>query len=478
MKIYIIGAGISGSLIARELSKYEVEVHLIEKNPDVGWGVTKANSAIIHGGYDDPPGTVRAQFSSIGNKMYDQLSKELDFDFKRIGSYVVAFNENEVLYLKELKERGRKNGVTNLEIVDVKELKTKEPNINENAIAALWCPDAGITEPWEVAIAAIENARKNGLILHLSEKVVDIVVEKGKVKRLVTNKGEYKADIVINAAGLFADEIARMAGAEGFKIYPRKGEYILLDKKLNGLVNSVIFPTPTKTSKGVLVLPTVDGGILIGPNAVDLPVEEKSNLSTTKEGLTEIYGRAKHLVPGIDLSYTIKTFSGLRPENNRKDFIIGATKIWGFINVAGIRSPGLTAAPAFAKYIVEKIFPENLKVNLVKKKEFNPYRKRIPNMSYFNLEKWDKLVKKDPKYGKLVCFCNNVTEGEIVEAIKRGARTVDGVKFRTRASFGRCQGGFCGLKIIEILARELGISVEEVKQNYRNSWIIDGKVRI
>lgn len=477
MRVFVIGAGITGSLITRELSKYDLEVHVIDKAPDIGWGVTKANSAIVHGGYDDPPGSVRAQFAAPGNKMYDELSNELDFDFIRTGSYVVAFKEEDVEYLKELKKRGVKNGVSNLEILTSEELKNREPNLNKDIKAALWCPTAGITEPWEVSIAAIENAKDNGAIVHLDEKVLDIIVQNQKVKKILTDKGEYNADIIINAAGLFADEIAKMAGVADFEIFPRKGEYILLDKKLKGLVNAVIFPTPTKKSKGILVVPTVDGGILLGPNAVDLPKDQKNNLETTKEGLNEVYEKSKALVPSIDISYSVKTFAGLRPETKNKDFIIGATKIWGFINVAGIRSPGLTAAPAIAKYITEKVIPEDLGLNLSKKSNFNPFRKRIPHLKETNLEEWEKIVKKDPRFGRTVCFCNNVSEGEIVEAIKRGAKTLDGVKFRTRASFGRCQGGFCSLKILEIISRELSIPLEEIKQNYKNSWIVKGKVR-
>jgi glycerol-3-phosphate dehydrogenase len=477
MKIFVIGAGITGSLIARELSKYDLEVHVIEKAPDIGWGVTKANSAIVHGGYDDPPGSVRAMFAAPGNEMYDKLSEELEFDFLRTGSYVVAFKREDVEYLKDLKERGKKNGITNLEILTDKELKEKEPNLNKDVIAALWCPTAGITEPWEVSIASIENAKDNGAFVHLGEKVIDILVQNQRVKKILTDKGEYEADVVINAAGLFADEIAKMVGVGDFEIFPRKGEYILLDKKLKGLVNAVIFPTPTKKSKGILVVPTVDGGILLGPNAVDLSKNQKENLETTKEGLNEVYENSKKLVPKIDLSYTVKTFAGLRPETKDKDFIIGATKVWGFINVAGIRSPGLTAAPAIAKYIVEKVLTEDLGLNLSKKADFNPHRKKIPHLSDSNLKEWEELVKKDPSFGRTVCFCNNVSEGEILEAIRRGARTLDGVKFRTRASFGRCQGGFCSLKILELISRELSIPFEEIKQNYENSWIIKGKVR-
>ncbi|MCD6545238.1 MAG: NAD(P)/FAD-dependent oxidoreductase [Thermotogae bacterium] len=479
MKIFVVGAGIVGSMIARELSKYDVELHIIEKKPDIAWGVTKANSAILHSGYDDPVGSIRAKFCSRGNLLYTDISKELDVEIKRLGSYVVAFSEKEIKTLERLKKQGEINGVTKLEIIERSELLSREPNLNPNVKAALWAPTAGIIEPWEMAIAAIENSAMNGAILHLNEEVVDIEVKNKKLKKLVTDKGEYEADVVINAAGLFADEIANMTGAEpAFKIFPRKGEYILLDKKLGTLVNSIIFPIPTEKSKGILVLPTVDGGLLIGPNAQDLPRNKKHDLTTTMEGLEEVKKGALELVPKIDLWYSVKAFSGLRPETKEKDFIVGRTNIWGFVNAAGMRSPGLTAAPAVAEYIVEEVLIEKLKIPLLKKKDFNPFRKKIPHIDDYKIEEWDKLIKTNPKFGNLVCFCNKVSEAEIVEAIKRGARTVDGIKFRTRAGFGRCQSGFCGLKIMEILSRELNVPMEEIKMNSENSWIMNGKVRI
>lgn len=478
MKIAVIGAGIVGALIARELTKYDLETILIEKEMDVGWGVTKANSAIVHAGYDDPPGSVRAQFCAIGNKMYTELSEKLDFELKRIGSLVVAFNDDEIKILEKLLKQGEKNGVPDLMMLDRNETLDKEPKLNPSVKASLWAPTAGITEPWMVAIAAVENALDNGLKLYLDEKVVDIVVERSRVKKVVTEKGEYDVDIIVNCAGLFADEIAKMAGAEYTPIYPRKGEYILLDKSIGNLVKRIIFPTPTDISKGILVLPTVDGGILLGPNAVDLPEDRKKDLSTTREGLKEVMEKTKMMVRDINLSYAVKTFSGLRPESPQKDFFINASKrIWGFINVMAMRSPGLTAAPAIAKYVVEKIVQEDLKINLQKKERFKSYRKGITKFAELPFDKWNEEIMKDPLAGKMICYCNKVTEREIVEAIKRGARTLDGIKFRTRAMFGRCQGGFCMTKILKILARELNIDESEILLKSRKSWLVDGRVR-
>ncbi|PLV60491.1 NAD(P)/FAD-dependent oxidoreductase [Thermotoga sp. KOL6] len=478
MRVVVIGAGVFGSLIARELTKYDVEVILIEKNLDVGWGVTKANSAIVHAGYDDPPGSVRAQFCAKGNMMYEDLSKELDFDFKRIGSFVVAFNEEELEELEKLLKQGEENGVPGLTILERDEILSMEPNLNPEIKYALYAPTAGITEPWMVAIAAVENGVKNGLKLILGEKVVGFVKSNGRITELITNKSHYHADVVINCAGLHGDEISKMAGAEYVPLHPRKGEYILLDKKLQGLVRRVIFPTPTKISKGILVLPTVDGGILLGPTAEDLPEDMKDRPITTKEGLEKVREFTKRLVPSLDFSLTVKTFSGLRPESPQKDFFIKASDtVKNFVNVIATRSPGLTAAPAVAKYVVEELIQEKMKLPLIKKKDFDPTRERIPHYSSLPIEKWQEEIKKDPRAGRLVCFCNEVTEKEIVEAIRRGARTLDGIKFRTRAMFGRCQGGFCMVRILKILEKELEVDMSEIRMKSENSWVVDGKVR-
>ncbi len=477
MKVVVVGAGIVGSLIARELTKYDLDVSLIEKELDVGWGVTKANSAIVHAGYDDEPGTVRAMFSAKGNAMYESLSKELDFEFKRIGSHVVALSEGEIEILKRLLKQGEENGVPGLRILDREELLSMEPGLSDSAVASLYAPSAGITEPWMVAIAAVENAVDNGLKLFLGEKVLNIEVDGGRVRRVITNSRAHEADVVINAAGLFADEIAKMAGAEFVPLHPRRGEYVLLDN-VKKFVNSIIFPTPSDKSKGILVLPTVEGNTLIGPNAEDLNPDERENTATSTRGLKEVIEGAKRLVPGLDLSLAIKTFAGLRPEGPQKDFFIGASKkVWGFINVSAMRSPGLTAAPAIARYVVEKIIEEDLKIDLRKRRDFNPFRKGITRYSRLSPEEWKKEIEKDPRAGKIVCFCNRVTEKEIVEAIRRGARTLDGIKFRTRAMFGRCQGGFCTVRIMKIMARELGVDLSDIKMRSENSWILDGKVR-
>lgn len=479
MKIIVIGAGIIGSLIARELTKYNVDIIVIEKEKDAGMGVSKANSAIIHAGYDDEPDTIRAKFCSKGNFLYTKLAEELDIECKRIGSHVVAFNNEERSVLNKLYKQGVENNVPGLRILEKDELLNMEPNINPDAIASLYAPTAGITEPWQICIAAIENAYANGAIINFEEEVVAIETLDSKIKKVITNKHEYNADIVINAAGLYADKIANMASDRAIPIFPRIGEYILLNKfTTHDIVKSIIFPTPSKMGKGILVLPTVDKGILLGPTSVDLHHSLKDLRATSKEGIDKIVQNAKHLVPSIDIRETVKIFAGSRPETPNKDFWLGASRnIYGLFHAAGMRSPGLTSAPAIAPWVVEQI-NKIYDLNLTEKKDFNPYRKRIQHyIGELSHEEYDDIIKKDPLAGKVVCVCNKVTEREIVEAIKRGARTLDSIKFRTRAMFGECQGGFCTNKILEILSRETGIPVDLIVYNNDNSYIVKGKVR-
>ncbi|MEN2983649.1 MAG: NAD(P)/FAD-dependent oxidoreductase [Dictyoglomaceae bacterium] len=478
MRVVIIGGGITGAFIAWELSKYDLDLILIEKNLDIGWGATKANSGILHAGYDDPPETLRAKLCARGNELHFKISQELEYDVKRKGSLVVAFNDEELKVLEELLKRGEKNNVPNLTILKGEEIFEKEPNLSREIKYALWAETAGIIEPWEATIAVTENAIQNGLRLILGERVIDFEVKNKRIIKVITNKNSYDVDLVINSAGLYGDEIAKKAGSEFVPIYPRRGEYILLDKKLGNIVNSIIFPTPTSKSKGILVVPTIDGGILLGPTAEDLPEDQKENNATSYHGLRKVIDETKKLVPSIDVSYAIKTFAGLRAETPIKDFFIKESdRLKNFINVIGIRSPGLTSAPAIGEYVVEEIIKEKLKINLTRKKDFKAKRKRIRRYSELSLEEWNEEIKKDPLCGNIICYCNMVTEREIVESIRRGAKTLDGVKFRTRATFGRCQGNFCGARILEILARELKKDISEIVLNSEDSWILNGRVR-
>jgi glycerol-3-phosphate dehydrogenase len=475
VRIAVVGAGIVGSLIARELTRFCADVLLFEKQPDVGWGVTKANSAVIHGCFHEKPQTEQARFCLEGNRLYDRISRELDVGFQRIGAYVVALSDKQVPALEELYKQGRASQVPGLEIHDRKEVLERQPNLNPSLVAALWSPSAGITEPWEVAIAAVENAISNGLELHAQEEVIKIETASKQVQRIITDKQAYHVDAVVNAAGLFADRIASMVGLSGLTIWPRRGEYILLDKKIGPIVSSVIFPAPDKISKGILVTPTIDGGILLGPTAEDLDHTQKQAVETTREGLRQVMEGVRKLVPSIDLSLIIKTFSGLRPETEDRKFIIGKTDVNGFFQAAGMRSPGLTAAPSVARFLVGEVIAQEL--GLKKKDSFNPTRRAIKKTIDLAGSKADQLIASNPSYGRVICQCNKVTEGEIIDAIHRGARTLDGVKFRTGAGFGRCQGGFCTDKILMILARELNLSPTDITLRGGKSSVVETPLR-
>ena len=471
-EVVIIGGGIIGASIARELSQYDVDIVLVEKESNTAFGSTKANTGIIHAGYDDMPGTVKADLCRRGNALWSKLSSELDVPFKRIGSLVVALKDDDMGILEELKERGEKNRVLGLEIVGRDRLFQMEPNLNEESIAALYAPTAGIADSCEMAIALVENAVQNGVRVLLETKVRKILIKKGEVEAIQTNRGRIEADYVINAAGLHADEISAMVGVSHFSITPRRGEYRVMDKKLGGFVNHILFPTPTPISKGIVVTPTIEGNLLIGPNAHD--IEDKTDVATTSTGLEEVFRGAVKLVPKLSLkkNMIIANYAGLRAESSTGDFIIEAyDEVRGFINAAGIKSPGLTAAPAIAKKVVSILRRKGLK--LKKKDTFNPHRKSIDrSIRELSLNKVKKLLAQDPKYGHIVCRCEYVTEGEVIEAIRRGATTLDGVKFRTRTGMGRCQGGFCTPRVIKILSRELGAPIEDVTKRGGNSHLL------
>jgi len=475
MRIAVIGAGVVGSLIARELARYDAEILLFDREVEVGFGVTKANSGIIHAGFHDEPGTLRARFCILGNAIYSELAEELEFSFRRTGALVLAFNAEEEETLKRLWEQGEANGVPGLALLSKEEVLAKEPEVNPAVRAGLFAPTVGITAPWEVAQAAAENAQENGAEFHLGEEVLGVEVKNGRVQALRTQKGPYFVDAIVNAAGLFADRISEMAGVPFPTIIPRRGEYILLDEPAGNLVHSVLFPTPSPVSKGILVIPTVDGGLLLGPTAEDLPPKAKEATETTSQGLSQVIREAGKLVPKIPLNQALKTFAGLRPEPENGDFVVGPTKVRGFYQAGGMRSPGLTAAPAIAQFLAPEVIAPEL--SLKKKTAFNPKRARIPRAAELSQEEWEKLIREDPRWGRIVCFCNTVTEAEVVEAIRRGARTLDGVKFRTRAGFGRCQGSFCAAKIMAILARELGFGPERITLRGPGSELIFGKVR-
>jgi glycerol-3-phosphate dehydrogenase len=471
--VTIIGCGIVGCGIARELSKYKLNTCILEKGSDVASGTSKANSAIVHAGFDAKPSTMKGKLNAKGNAMYTKLAKELDFPFKRNGSLVLCFNKEHLGELKELLEQGVKNGVPDLVILDGDQVRKMEPNITKNCVGALYAPTGGIVCPYEMTIAMAENAYTNGVEFRLETEVIGI--EKNPSSYVIkTNKGDIETKIVINAAGLFSDEINNMVSNHKFKIVPRRGEYVLFDKATGDLVTNTIFQLPTKLGKGVLVTPTVDGNLLIGPNAVDQV--DKTDLCTTQEGIDEIVEKAQLSIQvPLPMNMVITSFSGNRARSEADDFIIGeAIDAKNFINVASIESPGLSSAPSIAVMVVdiviEKLAPE-------KNVKFNPLRKGIRKFREMSNEERKEIIKEIPEYGKVICRCETVTEGEIIDAIRRplGARTLDGVKKRTRAGMGRCQSGFCSTRVVDILSKELNIPRYDVTKSGGDSILLTGK---
>ena len=471
--VIIIGAGVVGGMIARTLSAYDLKICIVEKANDVAMGATKANSAIVHAGFDAKAGSLKARFNVRGSEMMPKVTEELGVKYKNNGSLVIGFTEKDREMIKELYERGCTNGVKDLKVVEKEELKTLEPNLSDDVLCALYAPTGAMICPYELTIAAIGNSMDNGAALELNFEVKEIREKDGYYEVCSDNK-VVEAKYVINAAGLYADKIAGMVGDTSFHIHPRRGEYILLDRECGDLVSHTIFRTPSKMGKGILVTNTVDGNLLTGPTSVD--IEDKDDTSTTSEGFDNIIRQAKENVPSIPYHKTITSFCGLRAVGSTGDFIINAPKK-GFINVAGIESPGLTSAPAIAEYIVELLKEQGVK--LFQKADYHPIREPQHAFREANIEEKNEMIKKDKSFGKIVCRCESITEGEILRAIRTnpGARDLDGVKRRTRAQMGRCQGGFCGPQIMELLAKELGIGYEEVTKSGEGSYINIGRTK-
>lgn len=475
--VVIIGGGVVGAAIARELSKYKLNVALVERHPDVAMGTSKANSGILHAGFDAPPESLKAQLNVRGNDLYRQLQHDLDMEIKWLGSLVVAKDDQELETVKELLVRGQKNGVPGLEILSKEEVLAREPNLSEEISGALWAPTGGVVCPFSATVAFAENAVRNGVRLYTECEVNRIVVQDGKATGVETNRGFISARFIVNAAGVYADKISGSAGKAEFNIKPRKGEYILFDKKAGGLVNSVIFPAPSKVSKGILVSPTVHGNMFIGPNAID--TEDREDVASSQAGLNAIIAGSRRLVPAIPLQDAIVQFAGLRAAADTGDFVIRpSTDVHGLIHAAGIQSPGLTAAPAIAERVAALLSEQGLalqpKANFI---AANPPKVRFRELSHADQQE---LIHSNPLYGRVICRCETVTEGEIVDAIHApcGARTVDGVKRRTRAGTGRCQGGFCGPRVTAILARELNIPITDVRKDMGGSYLFYDKIPV
>lgn len=473
--VAVIGTGIMGAAVARELSKYELNILILDKDNDVSCGTTKANSAIVHAGYDAKEGSLMAKYNVAGNAMYEELCKEVDAPFRKVGSYVLAFSEKEREHLELLYKRGLSNGVPELEIIEAEEIQKREPHVSKEAVAALYAGTAGITGPWELAIKLVENAMENGAELKLNAEVVNI--EKvGEYFKLTLKNGEIiETKTVINAAGVYADILNNMISKKTFKITPRIGEYYLLDKVQGYLTDSVIFQCPTEMGKGILVAKTAHGNIIAGPTASD--VEDREDVGNTQEGFDTIKQFAVKSIKDINFRDNIRNFSGLRAEADTGDFILGeAEDVKGFFNMAGTKSPGLSSAPAMAINLAEMVVKSLGNIN--KKENFIKNKKHIYFIELSPEEKAE-VIKKDPRYGRIICRCENITEGEIVDVIHRkaGGRTLNGIKRRCRPGAGRCQGGFCGPRVQEILARELNLKLDDIVLEEKGSYILTGETK-
>ena len=468
--IIVIGAGVVGCSIARELSKYNLDVLVVEKNSDVSEGISKGNSGIVHAGYNEKIGTLKAKLNIEGNKIFDDLSRDLQFPFKRNGAFILAFSDEDMNILESLKENGEKLGVEGLEILTREEALNIEPNLNKEIVGVLNVKTSGIVSPYEMTIALAENAAENGVEFKLNSKVTNIEKISEGYKVTLNNREVVNGKIIINASGLEGAFLNNLVSMSKREINPVKGEYCLFDKVAGAMINKTLFQVPSKLSKGVLVTPTAEGNLLVGPNAV-----EGKTLETSREGIDEILDKSKTSLEELPVARILNTFSGIRPKTKEGDFIIEEVEdAKNFINVIGIDSPGLTAAPAIGVYVVNMI---KERLDLVEKKNFKRTREKIVRFAELSLEEKNKLIKEKPAYGHMVCKCEFVTEGEIVEAIHRPikALTVDAIKRRTRASMGGCQGVGCTLPISKILSRELGIDISDINKNSEGSPVIGFK---
>ena len=460
--VAIIGAGLSGSCIARQLSAYELDTVLLEKECDVSLGVSRANSGIVHGGFHHNLKYLKSRLEIRGNLMYDRLQRELDFPFKRCGILVVALNDEEMKYIDHLYTQGLENGAIGIEMCSRERMFELEPKLNSDCVGGLHAPGGGVLEPYRFVFSVVESAKKNGVEVYTNFEVERAERANEHYTIHAADGRTVEARYVINAAGLHADRVSSIFGAEEFTITPRKGEYYLLDRATEAAPQRVLFPVPTKVSKGMLVIPTVEGTVLIGPTAEE--IEDKEDLSTNADQLGQILDQARKMVPKVSQTDVITAFSGLRPAAaGDGDFYIDISKkAPNFIQVAGIQSPGLTAAPAIGEYVKDLL--KKAGCSLSEKSDYDPFISKLPRIRDVGPYEADELVASNPAYGNVVCRCEEISEAEIVEAIRRGHTTLDGVKYFTRAGMGRCQGGFCSYKIIKLLIRETGMSYREIQK--------------
>ena len=471
--IAIIGAGVVGALIARELSRYDLKIALLEKDSDVASGTTKGNSAIVHAGFDAETGTLKAELNVKGCEMMPETARELGVHYKNNGSLVCAFSDGETERLKILKKRGDANGVTGLEIISGEKLFGFEPNLSREATAAIYAPTAGIICPYFLTVAAVENAVLNGCDLFFDFEV-ERIEKQDNIYVITGGRKKIAAGFIINSAGLYSDEIAKMCGEDiaGYKIIPRKGEYMLMDKGAGEIVGATLFSVPSEKGKGILVAPTVDGTLVIGPNAVET---EKDDVSTTAAGLAEIQEGAKRLVPGLNMRKVITSFAGVRSTPKNHDFNIFISR--DILHLIGIESPGLAASPAIAGYAVNLL--KNNGIRLIEKNDYIYKINRKKMFRDMSGEERAEAIRENKLYAKIICRCETVTEAEIIDFIKSAcpALNLDALKRRTRAGMGRCQGGFCSPRIVEILARECGADMLEITKKGAGSHILTGRTK-
>ncbi len=485
--VAVIGAGVVGTGVARKLSAYNLSVILLEKESDVSFGVSKANSGIIHGGFHHSSHALKARLEVMGNIMFDRLQKELHFPFKRCGIVVAAFTYEEMNTVEHLYRQGVENQAIGLELCSRDRILALEPKLNSDVVGGLYAPSGGVIEPYRFVFSLLESAQKNGVRLQTNFEVVDAKKNNGEASVTQNSSGADRevytissrdgktitARYVVNAAGLFADEVSRIFKAEEFTITPRKGEEFLLDRNAAGFTGKVVFPVPSQVSKGMLVIPTVEGTCMVGPTAVEL--ENKEDLATSRENFEKIFASARRLVPSISERDIINSFAGLRPTMEGNDFYIDISqKQPRLIQAAGIQSPGLTAAPAIAEYVKDLLKKAGLR--LEEKPDYDPFIDDVPRVRNITPYEADELIRENSQYGEIVCRCESISEEEIIAAIRRGHTTLDGIKFYTRAQMGRCQGGFCTYKILKIIQRETGQSINEITKRGGNSFVVPSRI--
>ncbi len=472
--VIILGCGVIGAACAYALSQYDVSVTVLEKSNDVANGTTKANSAIVHAGYDPHPGTEMARLNVEGNRMMEDLCRRLDVPFKRVGSHVLAFSDKDLEHIRQLYDRGVKNGVPDLRLLTREEVREMEPNLADTVVGSLYAPTAGIISPWELALALAQVAVRNGVELVLEAPATAIRQEKDGTFTVTTPKGEFRAKTVLNATGTYADAVCELLGVHEFTLTPNRGEYYLLDKSEGDRVHSVIFQCPDENGKGVLVSPTIHGNLIVGPNAEGVSAPDETG--TTVKGLDTVRRQALRSVPSLMLRENIRNFAGVRANHAQDDFYIRESlTVPGFFLLAGIKSPGLTAAPAIAEEAVKYV---NSRTPLCRKADFRDGR-HVVRFKHLSDEEKYRVIAEDPRYGRVICRCETITEGEIVAAIHSEIppTSVNGVKRRVGAGMGRCQGGFCGPRVQEILGRELGVPMEEIPMDQPGSYILTGRTK-